>query len=118
MSYNIFSTTPKWGISFVVVAFSIINCPLKAENTLPVPAISPSAGEVPIDYYRDEITGDVWGTQPAWRLPLPSNGTLPIDMWKYGLRSIYLAKYACMDREVRQWMPTNIANGIYYCTRK
>jgi uncharacterized protein YkwD len=67
-------------------------------------------------YYRDEVTGDVWGTQPAWRLPLPSNGTLPIDMWKYGLRSIYLAKYACMDWEVRQWMPTNIANAIYYCT--
>jgi hypothetical protein len=37
-------------------------------------------------------------------------------MWQYGLRSIYLAKYACMDSEVREWMPTNIANGIYYCT--
>ncbi|MCK5525312.1 MAG: DUF1566 domain-containing protein [Thiomargarita sp.] len=117
MSDYICRTTPKkWGISFVVIAFSVINGPLKAENTLPVPAISPSVWEAPIDYYRDEITGDVWGTQPAWRLPLPSNGTLPSEMWQYGLRSIYLAKYACMDSEVREWMPTNIANGIYYCT--
>ncbi|RKZ35810.1 MAG: hypothetical protein DRQ49_18825 [Gammaproteobacteria bacterium] len=110
------TTQKKWGISFVVIAFSVINGPLKAENTLPVPAISPSIWEVPIDYYRDEITGDVWRTQPAWRLPLPSNGTLPSEMWQYGLRSIYLAKYACMDSDVRQWMPTNIVNGIYYCT--
>ena len=119
MSYHLFSSKNprKYCISFAVIAFSLINAPLKAENTLPVSAISPSEGEIPIDYYRDEVTGDVWGTEPAWRLPLPSNGTLPIeDMWKYGLRSIYLAKYACMDEEVRQWMPINIVNGIYYCT--
>lgn len=80
-----------------------------------VNAIEPKPGEIPIDYYRDEKTGDVWGNDPAWDLPLP-NGVLPDNMWEYGLRSIYLAKYACWDKEIRDWMPTNIANGVYYCT--
>ncbi|MCK5524998.1 MAG: hypothetical protein KAI83_17865 [Thiomargarita sp.] len=89
------------------------------EDTLPVQAkdIGPKPNEVPIDYCRNEDTGDVWGEIPAWRLPQPNSGVLPYDdLWKYGLRSIYLAKYACWDKAVRDWMPTNIANGVYYCT--
>jgi hypothetical protein len=91
----------------------------REKDTLPVPAaeIGPKSGEVPIDYCRNDDTGDVWGNIPAWRLPPQNNGVLPYDdMWKYGLRSIYLAKYACWDKGTRDWMPTNIANGVYYCT--
>jgi hypothetical protein len=88
----------------------------RSKNTLPISPIEPSLGEVPIDYYRDTTTGDVWKQQPAWQLPYPAEGAIPIDIWKYGLRSIYLAKYACQDASVRDWMPTNIANGVYYCT--
>ncbi|OQY43083.1 MAG: hypothetical protein B6242_15455 [Anaerolineaceae bacterium 4572_78] len=96
-----------------------INSRTREKNTLPVRAeeIGPKSGEVPIDYCRNNDTGDVWGETPAWRLPPPNNGVLPYDdMWKYGLRSIYLAKYACWDKEIRDWMPNNIANGVYYCT--
>ena len=98
----------------ISLAFSPFS--LQAANNLPVPAMEPGTGEVPIDYYRDETTGDVWGTSPAWQLSLPSSGKIPQNMWQYGLRSIYLAKYACWDSSVRDWMPTNIANGIVYCT--
>jgi hypothetical protein len=84
-------------------------------NKQPVSDLEPAADEVPIDYYRDDTTGDVWGQQAAWQLPSPT-GKLPADLWKYGLRSIYLAKYACQDASIRDWMPTNIANGVYYCT--
>jgi uncharacterized protein YkwD len=100
------------------LAFSMLasNPSIAANNMMFVPSMDPSPGQVPIDYYRNDATGDVWKDQPAWSLPLPSNGVLPSDMWQYGLRSIYLAKYACMDEGVRDWMPTNIANGIYYCT--
>lgn len=100
----------------VIATLLISSFPLKAANNLPVPAIEPGAGEIPIDYYRDEATGDVWGTTPAWQLPSPTNGKMPQEMWKFGLRSIYLTKYACWEPAVRDWMPTNIANGILYCT--
>lgn len=89
--------------------------PPASPNTLPVLDREPAADEVAIDYYRDESTGDVWGQQAAWQLPSPT-GKLPADLWMYGLRSIYLAKYACQDASIRDWMPTNIANGVYYCT--
>jgi len=81
-----------------------------------VEAIEPEPGQIPIDYYRIEETGDVWGDTPAWDLPQPNSADLPDNMSEYGLRSIYLAKYACWDKGNRDWMPTNIANGIYYCT--
>jgi hypothetical protein len=86
---------------------------LRAQS--PVLDSDPKSGEVPINYYRNETTGDVWGSEPAYRLPVAS-GYLPDDLWKYGLRALYLAKYACQSEDVREWMPTNIANGIYYCT--
>lgn len=85
------------------------------KNTLPVPSMEPGFGETAIDYYRDEVTGDVWKDLPAWRLSTEGK-FFPEAMWKYGLRSIYLAKYACWDSGVRDWMPNNIINGIYYCT--
>jgi transglutaminase-like putative cysteine protease/ubiquitin len=90
-------------------------CQSTSDDTLPICDLEPAADEVPINYYRDDATGDVWGPQPAWKLPSPP-GKLPTDLWKYGLRSIYLAKYACQDAGIRDWMPTNIANGVYYCT--
>jgi hypothetical protein len=85
------------------------------QDTLPVLPVDPRLGEIPIDYYRNNDTGDVWGDSAAWRLSPPA-GNMPSNMWEYGLRSIYLAKYACWDRGVRDWMPANIARGIYYCT--
>jgi hypothetical protein len=91
----------------------------REKDTRPVRAgdIGPKSGEIPIDYCRNDDTGDVWGDRPAWDLTRPDNGVFPYDeIWKYGLRSIYLAKYACWDKGIRGWMPTNIANGIYYCT--
>ncbi|OQW94036.1 MAG: hypothetical protein BWK79_07950, partial [Beggiatoa sp. IS2] len=92
-------------------AYADTSCP-----TLPVPPLlDPKSGEIPIDYYRDEATGDVWGSLPAWLLPT-SAGTLPTNIGEYGLLSLYLAKYACWDKGTRDWMPTNIINGIYYCT--
>lgn len=100
----------------LVVSMWASNPSIAANNMMPVPSMEPSSGQVPIDYYRDDATGDVWKDQPAWSLPSPSNGVLPSNMWQYGLRAIYLAKYACWDASVRDWMPTNIANGIYYCT--
>jgi hypothetical protein len=84
-------------------------------NRMPVYALDPAPDKVPIDYYRNDTTGDVWGEVPAWQLPPPEK-ELPENMWEYGLRSIYLAKYACWDQTVRDWMPSNIANGIWYCT--
>lgn len=80
-----------------------------------VPPTEPGLGEVPIDYYKNPNTGDVWGDYQAARLT-PSGGQLPGDMWRYGLRAIFLAKYACWDASVREWMPNNIANAVYYCT--
>lgn len=99
-------------------ALLISTHPSFAEGTLPVPVSEvpePAPWQAQIDYYRSDETGDVWGNTPAWQLPAP-NGELPQDIWKYGLRAIYLAKYACQSPEVRDWMPTNIANGVYYCT--
>ncbi|OQW91703.1 MAG: hypothetical protein BWK79_16300 [Beggiatoa sp. IS2] len=96
----------------------ILNYQAFAENSFPISVTEvpePASWQAQIDYYRSDETGDVWGTTPAWQLPTPS-GELPQDVWKYGLRAIYLAKYACQSAEVRDWMPTNIANGVYYCT--
>jgi hypothetical protein len=87
---------------------------LRAGNQMPVFDSEPATEQTPIDYYRDAITGDVWGSEPAYRFSTPAN--LPEDLHLYGLRALYLAKYACQSAEVRDWMPTNIANGIYYCT--
>lgn len=97
--------------TFNTIPTSVIN-----DNELRVGPVNPSAGQVPLDFYRDKTTGDVWKGQHASSLSLPTNGTLPDNMWEYGLRSIYLAKYACWDSGVRDWMPTNIAHGIEYCT--
>jgi len=114
------STTPSTGITTdkctpVAASSGFTGEAYDSSQWWHVAPITPKSGEVSVDFYRDPLTGDIWKEQPAWELTY-SGGNLPSNMNSYGLRSLFLAKYACWDEEVRDWMPINIANGIYYCT--
>ena len=74
----------------------------------------PAPDEIQIDYYRDEKIG-IWVDPPIWNLR-PPRGKFPKNLNEYGLRSLFLARYACWDSEIRTWMPQNLLEGAYYCT--
>jgi len=85
------------------------------EGTCP---IKPAPYEAQIDYYRDENSDEIWVDPPAWRSRWRIKGVLPDNISEYGLRSLYLARYACGDTEIRTWMPFNLIEAAYYCTNK
>ncbi|EDN69641.1 conserved hypothetical protein, secreted [Beggiatoa sp. PS] len=85
------------------------------EGTCP---IEPASHEAQIDYYRDENSDEIWVDPPAWRSRWRIKGLLPDNISEYGLRSLYLARYACGDTEIRTWMPFNLIEAAYYCTNK
>jgi hypothetical protein len=86
-------------------------CPV--DGTCPM---EPAYDEAQIDYYRDEKDGDLWKGLPAWHERQRIREPLPDNMWEYGLRSLFLARYACWEPDVRTWMPENLISAVYHCT--
>jgi hypothetical protein len=85
-------------------------CPKEA-----VCVTEPADDEIPIDYYRDDEIG-IWVDRPVWDLRYYPRGKFPDNLNEYGLRSLFLARYACWDSDIRSWMPQNLLEGAYYCT--